>query len=145
MISGLVAKTEIEINVDVSKVWNALIDPELIKLYLFGTEAVSDWKVGSYIIFRGSWEGKFYEDKGLILKSETNKIFEYAYWTAFSSLEDKIENYVDITYELVGKGLSTLLTVYQGGVANEEMVTGVSENWNVVLQGLKKIVEESIN
>jgi hypothetical protein len=45
----LVVKKEIENNADVSKVWNALINPELIKQYLFGTEAVSEWKIGSPI------------------------------------------------------------------------------------------------
>ena len=44
----------------VEKVRDALTNPEMVKEYLFGTELVTDWKVGSDIIFRGEWEGKKY-------------------------------------------------------------------------------------
>ena len=53
MLKGLVARKEIVINAEVSAVWDALINPELIKQYLFGTEAISEWKIGSTIVFRG--------------------------------------------------------------------------------------------
>lgn len=55
------------INAPASKVWEALIDPDLIKQYLYGTEVTSDWKVGSPITYKGEWQGKAYEDKGQIL------------------------------------------------------------------------------
>ena len=43
------SKASIEIKTPTAKVWQALIIPELIKQYLFGTEAISDWKAGSTI------------------------------------------------------------------------------------------------
>ncbi|HEY8891736.1 MAG TPA: SRPBCC family protein [Clostridium sp.] len=139
----LVAKKEIEINADVSKVWKALINPELIKQYLFGTEAVSQWKIGSSIIFKGSWEGNPYEDKGLILKLEKNKTFKYSYWTSFSGLEDKPENYANITYDLIVKGRNTLLSITQDNIETQEEFKGASSNWETILKRLKKIVEEN--
>ena len=45
-------------------VWEALINPAMIKQYFFGTDVVSDWKVGNSIVWRGTWQGKEYEDKG---------------------------------------------------------------------------------
>jgi uncharacterized protein YndB with AHSA1/START domain len=63
MKKGLTARTSITIHAPVSGVWEALTEPELIKQYLFGTEAVSDWKVGSSIAYKRVWEGKSYEDK----------------------------------------------------------------------------------
>ena len=84
MVKGLVMRKEIEINADVDAVWDALINPKLIKQYLFGTEAISQWKIGSPIIFRGMWDGKTYEDKGLICELEINKTFRYSYWSSFS-------------------------------------------------------------
>jgi len=44
---GFAARKSITINAPAAKVWDALINPELIKQYLFGTEAISDWEVGS--------------------------------------------------------------------------------------------------
>lgn len=43
----------IEINASVSKVWDALINPEVIKLWMWeGVNVTSDWKVGSPITSR---------------------------------------------------------------------------------------------
>lgn len=61
---NLTAKAEITINTPISKVWEALITPELIKKYFFGTNVSSDWMEGSEIIWKGEWEGHLYEDKG---------------------------------------------------------------------------------
>lgn len=144
MSKELVVNKEAQINADVSKVWNALINPKLIKQYLFGTEAVSDWNMGSSIIFRGKWEGKIYEDKGLILKLITNKIFQYAFWSPFSGLEDKPENYANITYELIEKGGDTLLAVTQDNIKTDEMFNRIYENWEIILKGLKETVEKNV-
>ncbi|MBL4624123.1 MAG: hypothetical protein JKY42_03145 [Flavobacteriales bacterium] len=38
-----VSKT-IKINASTEQVWDALINPEKIKVYLFGTETITDWK-----------------------------------------------------------------------------------------------------
>src|SRR5258706_3209022 len=41
--------------------------PEILKQYYFGADIISDWKMGSSIIYKGEWQGKPYEDKGTIL------------------------------------------------------------------------------
>ena len=61
MANKLSVKVSRDINAPVSKVWQALTDPALIKQYLFGTETKSDWKKGSSITYTGVWEGKSYE------------------------------------------------------------------------------------
>ena len=142
MLKGLVARKEIEINAEVSAVWDALINPELIKQYLFGTEAISEWKIGSPIVFRGVWEGKTYVDKGLIFELKTNRIFGYYYWSPFSGLEDKLENYANITYELTKDGEQTILAITQDSIETEDMVEQASENWQNVLKSLKETVEK---
>ena len=63
MKNDITGKVSIHINATTDKVWEALTTPEIIKKYFFGTDAVSDWKVGSSLIFKGEWEGKKYEDK----------------------------------------------------------------------------------
>ncbi len=42
---GLVAKASITINSPVDNVWDALINPNKIKQYMFGTNAISDCQV----------------------------------------------------------------------------------------------------
>ena len=41
---------------------------------MFGTDAVSDWKEGSPITWKGEWEGKHYEDRGVILRLEPERL-----------------------------------------------------------------------
>jgi uncharacterized protein YndB with AHSA1/START domain len=71
--------TSLKINSSLADVWDALINPEKIKLYLFGTNTQCDWKVGSTLRFTGEWEGKAYEDKGTILSIEKEKLLKYTY------------------------------------------------------------------
>jgi hypothetical protein len=40
-----------------AKVWEALTQPEIVRTYFFGTNLVTDWKVGSPLFFRGEWDG----------------------------------------------------------------------------------------
>lgn len=141
MTKGLIAKSTIEINTDIAKVWDALTNPELIKQYFFGTEAVSDWKAGSPIVFRGTWEGKPYEDKGTILETIPNKLFRYNYWSSFSGTADIPENYANISYILSGENGHTVLNILQDGVATEESKQHSEGNWGTVLKGLKKLLE----
>jgi uncharacterized protein YndB with AHSA1/START domain len=99
-MTNLIAKTSININASASKVWEALTTPAMIKEYLFGTEAVSDFKVGSSIIYKGVWGGKIYEDKGKILEVVPEKLFVSTYWSSMGGKEDKPENYNKVSYEL---------------------------------------------
>ena len=142
MTTKFTARASITIKSSPASVWNALTDPTLIKQYLFGTEVVSDWKVGSEIIYKGVWEGKMYEDKGIILKIEPEKLLETNYWTSFSGLPDSPENYQKVTYQLSRDGDNTVLTITQDGIPTDEARTHSETNWAMVLNGLKKLLEQ---
>jgi uncharacterized protein YndB with AHSA1/START domain len=142
MTTKLIAKIPVKIKADVSTVWDALTNPQVIKQYFFGTEAVSDWKVGSPLIFKGTWEGKTYEDKGTILAVEPNKLLRYSYWSSMSGKKDAPENYANVTYELAKENGATSLTIIQDNIDTEEGRKHSEQNWNMVLDNLKKIVEK---
>lgn len=135
------AISSVDIHTPVSKVWQALISPELIKQYLFGTEAVSDWKVGSTITYRGVWQGKPYEDKGKILQIIPEKLFQSTYWSSIAGLEDKPENYATVTYTLEAKNGSTHITVSQDNITDEKEVDHMKENWRMVFDNMRKLLE----
>ncbi len=126
-----------------SRVWEALTKAELIKQYLFGTETITDWRKGSAIVWKGSWQGKRYEDKGKILKIEPEKVLETTYWSSMSGLEDKPENYKRVTYELSPENAGTRLTLTQDNNATEDEKNHSEQNWKMVLEGLKKLIEQS--
>src|SRR4051812_7521444 len=116
MSKNIIAKAEATIQAPAAKVWEALTTPASIKQYFFGTDAVSDWKVGSPLLFKGVWEGKEYTDKGTILRSVPEKLFQYTYFSSFSGLKDSPENYANVSYELDGDDGQTTLTVKQENI-----------------------------
>ena len=141
MSKGLTATATVKINAAKEKVWDALTNPDKIKQYFFGTNAISDWKKGSSLKFTGKWEGKTYEDKGTILDTQPGKLFRYTYWSSMGKLEDLPENYATVTYELVPAGDETILNVAQDNIASQEQKEHSEQNWNYVLGELKKFVE----
>jgi len=141
MKTDFTLRKSIKLNAPTAKVWDALTKPELVKQYFFGTEVSSDWKKGSPIFYRGVWEGKPYEDKGKILDIEKGKFVRYNYWSSFSGTEDIPANYANIGYELSTDNGSTILTVTQDGFKDQQAVDHSDQNWGMVLDGLKKLIE----
>ncbi len=115
----------------------------MIKQYFFGTNTVTDWKVGSPVYFRGEWEGKKYEDKGTVLENIPGNRLKYNYWSSMSGKEDKPENYADVSYELAEDNNATTLTVIQENIPDEKTKEHSEQNWRKVLEDLKKLLEGS--
>lgn len=141
-MSGRVATAKISIAAPVTKVWEALTNPELIKEYLYGSEVVSDWQVGSPIVYRGEWQGKPYEDKGTILEIEPNTLLKSTHFSPLSGAEDKPENYHTLTYRLSEANGDTVVTLTQDNNASDEEAEHSTQMWNNVLQGMKKLLEQ---
>jgi len=131
------------INAPASRVWNAITDPELIKQYLFGTDVISDWKVGSPILYKGEWQGKTFEDKGKILEIQPEKLFVSTHWSPLSGVPDLPENYHTVTYQLSEKNGKTEVTITQDKNSSEEEKEHSEQNWKAILEGLIKLVEGS--
>ena len=135
----MAAEVSIAIKAPVAKVWEHLTRPELVKKYFFGTEIETNWEPGSPIYWRGTWEGKTYEDKGKVLEFRPYFHLSYLYWSSFSGQPDREENYQAIAYYLRSEEGGTVLTVRQA--CEESKREHCEKNWSMVLAGLKKQVE----
>ena len=135
------AKAATVINAPASKVWDALTRPELIKQYLFDTEVITDWKVGSSITYKGEWEGKAFEDKGKILKFDPEKTLVSTHWSPLAGVPDIPENYHTVTYQLSEQDGKTEVTITQDNNATQEEADHSTRNWKTVLDGMKKLLE----
>jgi len=139
MDHNLRVDTTVVINTAAKQVWDALTDPGKIKDYLYGTETITDWKVGSAVIFQGEYKGHKYKDHGVILENKPLEVLSYSYWTGFSGLEDKPGNYAKIIYTL--KPLAVDITEFswsQIGFANED---GHKHSKNGMVDFLNKFKE----
>ena len=143
MNRGMIARATININATGTKVWNALVSPEAIRQYFFGTNVISDWHEGSSIIWKGEWQGKSYEDKGTILQLETGRTLQYSHFSPLSGLPDKPENYHTVTIKLSANGHQTHVILAQDNNSTNEERQESTKNWEMMLTGLKKYVEKA--
>ncbi len=141
MSKTYIAQATIRINAPVANVWDALINPEIVKQYFFGTTIASSWKVGEPITFSGVWEGKEYQDKGVILKFEPEQVLEYTHYSAMTGEPDSPENYHGVKLELVAEGAGTTLTMTQDKNKTEDAAKHSTQMWGILLGGLKKLLE----
>ncbi len=143
MKQDLIAKATIDIAAPVYRVWEALVDPKAIKQYMFGTTVVSDWQEGKPILWKGEWQGKAYEDKGMILQMLPEKVLQYSHFSPLTGDADVPENYHTVTIILEEMKNHTTVLLSQNKNASEEERQHSQENWKAMLLALKEYVEKS--
>jgi uncharacterized protein YndB with AHSA1/START domain len=131
------------INSPIEKVWNVLTQPALVKKWQYGSDLITDCKVGSDIRFRTEWEGKCFEQWGKVLEIHPHHLIKYSLFAPRPGLEDKPENYFVMIYRLVKKKKYTSLEIIQ-----EDNRTGAKQEApqgeeNPILSALK-ILSESL-
>ena len=141
MSKGLVAKAEITINASASKVWEVLTNPVTVKQLMFGADVITSWKEGSPIIYKGMWQGKRFEDKGIIVTFQPKKLLVTTHWSPLSGTLDTPENYHTVRYELSSKNGITHVLLTQDNNATEDEKKHSEPNWHMMLENLKKIAE----
>ena len=140
-MAGFVATAETEIKASPERVWDALTDPDEIEKYMFGSHVVTDWKVGSPIVWKGEYEGKTYEDRGKILEFEPGKRLRVTHFSPLSGEEDVPANYHTVTYVLEEHGGTTHLALSQDNNSSAAAAEHSKANWEKMLSGLKEVVE----
>ena len=140
-MAGITSEAEIDIAAPAARVWQALTDPEIIARYFFGSQVETDWKPGSAIIWKGEYEGKRYEDKGRVLEVRPNRQLKVSHFSPLSGLPDKPENYHTLNYELEERGGRTHLSLSQDNNKDEAEAARSTQNWQAMLDGLKRAVE----
>jgi len=149
MSHPLIVKSTITIQASADKVWDALTNPAQTKKYMFGCEALSDWKVGSPLLWKGNFNGvELVAVKGSILKIQPGKYLAYTTIDPNNpSMPDLPENYLTVTYDLSEEGGQTLLIVTQGDYStvadgdNRYKHTVDGGGWDPILIEIKKILE----
>jgi uncharacterized protein YndB with AHSA1/START domain len=149
MSNPLIVNSSITIDAPISTVWDALTNPEQTKKYMFGCEALSDWKVGSPLIWKGNFDGvELIAVKGHIVDIRPETFLVYTVFDPNSSIPDIPENYITVTYTLSQIDGLTRFDVSQGDYATvadgEKRYTETynnGEGWNPILVEIKKLAE----
>jgi uncharacterized protein YndB with AHSA1/START domain len=141
-VSGYVATAQCEIDAPPGEVWRALTDRELIKQYMFGSEVTTDWKPGSPITWQGEFEGRAYEDKGEIISFEPGRLLEVTHFSPLTGQDDRPENYHRVRYDLQPTDAGTRVQLTQDNNSSPEEAEHSGANWQMMLDGLKKVAEQ---
>jgi len=141
-VADHVAHAETEISASPEQVWNALTDPEAISIFMFGSQVETDWQVGSAITWTGEYDGTSFTDKGEILQADQPERLRMTHYSAMSGQPDVPESYHTLDYRLEPSEAGTTLTLDQDGNDSEEQAEQFADNWQGMLDQVKKYVEE---
>lgn len=143
MNHSLEVKKSITISASIQKVWEVMTQPEHIAKFLYGTETITDWQPNSKIVFQGEYEGHQYKDKGIVQVNKANEELSYKYYSGFSGLEDKEENYCLVRYlfENDSEG-NCIFTWHQIGYPDAEKREHSESGMDALLQNIKAIAED---
>jgi len=137
MSENLIAKASTSIHSSKDRVWDALVEPEAIKHYMFGADVESEWREGSPITWTGEMKGRRYQDKGMILRLQPERTLRYSHFSPQSGQADRAENYHIVTIHLSGEGDQTEVTLSQDNNPDEKARKESEKNWRTMLDGLK--------
>ncbi len=93
-------------------------------------------------IIAGEWEGKSYEDKGVIVDIVPEKLLHTTYYSAMSGKQDAPENYANVIYKVSPDDGHSIITITQDNIDDEKQQQHMVENWGKVLESMKKLLEE---
>ena len=144
-----VVKNTIDINAPISKVWDALVNPDQTMKYMFGCRATSDWKQGSTLTWPGVYDGKeMVFVTGHILEIQPEHLLVYSVIDPNAPYAKTPENHLKVKYELNEKNGITTFAVSQYGFEHaadgEKRYTEIfnkGEGWSPILVEIKKILE----
>lgn len=135
------------ISTSIENVWDAITNPDKIEEYMFGARCESDWKPGSKANFFVKQNDRdVVVVKGEVIRSEPNKYLEHTLFPTKSGIEDSLENYIVITYQLDSiSDTETDLTIVQKGfkyVENGlERYIETQKGWKAALPKLVEVAE----
>ena len=136
-----VSESSIEIKTKLSDIWHTLTDQEIAKKYFFGAEIITDWQEGSSIIFRGSYNGNKYEEKGVLLNVKPELQLQYTHWSDLEGIPDIPENYRIWTFDLIKNESCINLSITEDNIPTQKQKLRSDEFWSVVLIKIKSELE----
>jgi len=129
------------INAPVQKVWDALTNPELVKQWQFGSTLITSWQPGDEIRFRAEWENQVFEQWGKVLEVVPFQKIRYSLFAPRPGLEDKPENYFEMSYVLSEENGHVRFDIIQEDNRPGAIQEEPQGEENVVLKTLKSLVE----
>jgi uncharacterized protein YndB with AHSA1/START domain len=142
-------RNTIELTCSKERIWEILTQSAYTRIYMFGCDAISDWQVGSSLIWQGKHEGnEMVFVTGSILEIDRPNLLVYSVIDPHASYPSTMENHLKVRYEIEEMGTGCRLTVTQYGfeMAAEgekrfEEVNNKGLGWQPILDVMKGIAD----
>lgn len=142
-------KNEIFIRATAPRVWQVLTDPAITPQYMYGCAALSDWEVGSPLLWEGEYAGqKMIFVKGVVEEYQPPERLKYSVFDPQATYADIPANHLHVTYLVSETSDGVRLTVIQDGfetaAEGEKRYTEVYNQglgWQPILEEIKRLAE----
>lgn len=139
---------EQKLSANTNVVWDALTNPQITPLYMYGCEVLFEKKVGAPIIWKGKEDNQTYVE-GEILEIEEEKTLVYTTRDPSGKYGDTPDHCLKVTYSLSGIDQnSCILRITQGDFSTlnegqKRYDESISKGgWPFVLETLAKLIED---
>jgi uncharacterized protein YndB with AHSA1/START domain len=139
-----VGHASVTINASRARVWDALVNPEVIERYMPVSSVVSEWRENSPIVWKSEFQGKPFEVRGMVLRFEAERVLEYSHSLPIfrsSGAAHSSEDYQRVTLELRDEDGQTHVSVTAQGNRNRKELEHSEGSWRMVLHGMKALLE----
>ncbi|MPR33981.1 SRPBCC family protein [Salmonirosea aquatica] len=127
-----------------AKIWKYLTDTSLMKKWMgdpeMNIEITTDWVVGNSIQIKG-YHHVHFENNGIVLRFEPERILQYSHLSSVSHLPHTKENHSVITFTVVPLEKKTLLKVQIENFPTESIYKHLDFYWQGTLAVLKDLIE----
>jgi len=135
----------ISINSDAPTIWAALTDLKTMKQWMgepgMEIEIYTDWEINGPVVIRGFHHTEF-ENRGVVLCFEPNKLLKYTHLSSLSGFEDIPENYSIIEFRLTPLQDRTELSVVVSNFPTETIFRHLEFYWNATTTVIKDLIEK---
>jgi uncharacterized protein YndB with AHSA1/START domain len=138
---GLSLMVEEQMKASPEAVWGILMDPGKTGQLFWDSTVESDFQPGHSIVWRGTWEGKPFEDRGKIRQVEENRLLQYTHWSPSSGPETEA-NHSLLTWRIEPHGSGVRVSLAHENIATEAMREHSRGMWKQLLARMKEMVEE---
>lgn len=133
--------SKVMIDAPAANVWAALTQPAQVKLWQYGSELQTEWKVGGPIQFVNEWNGERFVQHGTVLAFEPDRLAQYSLFAPRPGTEDTPAQRFTMSYELRESDGRTEVAIVQADPREPLDETIVEQGENPILQALKALVE----
>ena len=145
MENGFTVESSIVIHAPVSKIWDLLINPKKIKMYLYGSDVITDWNTGSEILFtrdrlhsKAPLAEKPIVDRGKVLKIEKERLLKFSFYSSMEGYPDLTENYSIVSYTITRLDVNSFRLNY---VRNNIPIEIEKNNQDKFMPGMMKQIK----